>query len=161
MVIGGFYPTKMLIIDHTLEHFSLLLYLTFCVSASLFSTSRKFHSYSTKEEVSPPPGWHPVGPAPPEHVIQMRIYLVQPDFGLLEQALFQVSDPRHQNYGQHLSKRQVDELVAPAPESVEMLDDWLASHGFNTSSLNRSSAGDWISISIPVFKAEEMLRTVS
>ncbi|KZT33755.1 subtilisin-like protein [Sistotremastrum suecicum HHB10207 ss-3] len=145
--------------DHTLACFLLLLYLTFCASASPRSTSRKFHSYSTKEEVNSPPGWHPVGQAPPEHVLQMRIYLVQPDFSVLEQALYQVSDPRHQKYGRHLSKRQVDALVAPAPESVETLDDWLSSHGFNTSSLPRSSAGDWISISIPVFKAEEMLRT--
>ena len=61
-------------------------------------------------------------------------------------------------YGNHLSKEEVDELVAPSPTSVESLETWLAYHDIDpTSSLSRTDAGDWLSIAIPIGKIEKML----
>jgi len=43
--------------------------------------------------------------------------------------LYEVSDPDHERYGAHLSKEEVEALVAPHQESVDLVDEWLQSHG--------------------------------
>ncbi|KAJ7639343.1 subtilisin-like protein [Roridomyces roridus] len=115
--------------------------------------------HKVKEELSAPPrGWMIHSPAPVDHFIQLRIALPQPNFHLLEEHLYAVSDPEHERYGEHLSKEEVEELVAPHPESVNAIDEWLASHGIE-GNIGHSPAGDWLTIRIPLSKAEEMLNT--
>ena len=70
------------------------------------------------------------------------------------------SDPRHERYGAHLSHEEVNELIAPHPESVDEVNAWLATHGLYGADLSRSPAGDWIKVKVPVGLAEEMLDTV-
>ncbi len=70
------------------------------------------------------------------------------------------SDPFHDRYGQHLSKEEVEDLVAPEADSVHLVNEWLASHGVYEDGLTRSPAKDWVHIKIPVALAEEMLKTV-
>ena len=72
-----------------------------------------------------------------------------------------VSDPSHERYGAHLSHEEVNELIAPHPESVDQVTAWLASHGLYDEALSRSPAGDWIKVKVPVSLAEDMLHTVS
>ena len=61
-------------------------------------------------------------------------------------------------YGNHLSKEEVDELIAPSPTTVESLEAWLAHHDIDpTSSLSRTDAGDWMTITVPIGKVEKML----
>ncbi|KII95259.1 hypothetical protein PLICRDRAFT_208135 [Plicaturopsis crispa FD-325 SS-3] len=112
-----------------------------------------------KETVQPPRGWVKQAPAPLDHMIQLRIGLPQPNFHVLEQHLYEVSDPLHERYGAHLSKEEVDDLVAPHPESLDAVMTWLASHGIPESSVARSSASDWITVRVPVSLAQEMLST--
>lgn len=50
--------------------------------------------------------------------------------------------------------------MAPPPESVRLVEGWLASHGLSGDALSRSSAGDWIAVQVPVSLAETMLDTV-
>lgn len=71
------------------------------------------------------------------------------------------SDPFHERYGDHLTKEQVDALVAPPEESIQLVDEWLASHGIYEDQFTRSSANDWITVKVPVSLAEKMLDTVS
>jgi len=58
-------------------------------------------------------------------------------------------------YGDHLSKSEVDALVAPHPSSVEMVDSWLAHYGVTPGS--RTSSGDWVTMTVTVEQAEKML----
>lgn len=60
-------------------------------------------------------------------------------------------------YGSHLSKEEVDALVAPHPDTVAAVEDWLAYHKIDTASVERSSAGDWLAFLVPVSQAERML----
>ncbi|KAG6844454.1 hypothetical protein H0H87_006874 [Tephrocybe sp. NHM501043] len=113
-----------------------------------------------KESIQLPHGWVKVSPAPAGHVIDLRIGLPQSNFPLLEKHLYEVSDPYHERYGQHLSKTDVEALVAPHPESVSAVDAWLEEHGISAENTVRSSAGDWISVKVPVRLAETMLNTV-
>lgn len=114
-----------------------------------------------KESVSPPRGWLQGDPAPPDHILELKIGIPQAHFDILEKHLYEISDPYHERYGQHLSKEQVEELVAPHPDSLAIVDKWLFSHGLEHADLNRSPAKDWITVHVPVSKAEEMLDTVS
>ncbi|EPQ59186.1 subtilisin-like protein [Gloeophyllum trabeum ATCC 11539] len=116
-------------------------------------------THKVKEQIEPPRGWVKLAPAPPDHIIHLRIALLQPNFTQLEQALYEVSDPDHARYGQHLSKEQVEELVAPHSESINVVDEWLASLGIQQSELSRSSAKDWVKVKVPVSLAEKMLDT--
>ena len=117
--------------------------------------------HKVKESIPYPKGWVKQLPAPPNHVINLRIGLPQPNFNVLESHLYEVSDPDHPRYGAHLSKEQVEAIIAPHPESITAVDKWLASHGFSESSISRSPAKDWATIRVPVALAEKMLDTVS
>lgn len=114
-----------------------------------------------KESVDPPRGWIQGNPAPADHILELRLALPQAQFDALETHLYEISDPFHERYGQHLTKEQVEDLVAPHPESLAIVSDWLASHGLTEDNLARSPAKDWIIVRVPVSKAEEMLGTVS
>jgi tripeptidyl-peptidase I len=67
-----------------------------------------------------------------------------------------VSDPSHSRYGQHLSKAEVDVLVAPTTETVDAVEEWLRTHDIDPSSCDRTTAGDWLHVTVPVSKAETM-----
>jgi tripeptidyl-peptidase-1 len=101
-----------------------------------------------------------MGRAPSAHVIQLRIALPQSRFSELEQHLAEISDPSHGRYGEHLSKEEVEELVAPHTSSVDAVHGWLASHDIHGDACQQSSAGDWVTVHVPVAQAEKMLGTV-
>lgn len=50
---------------------------------------------------------------------------------------------------------QVEAFVAPKPESVTAVKDWLSSNGLTATTI--SPAGDWLSVSVPVSKANSLL----
>ncbi|KAI0048684.1 tripeptidyl peptidase A, partial [Auriscalpium vulgare] len=113
----------------------------------------------TKEHVHAPRDWINVGAAPTNHVVPLRIALPQSNFQELERHLYEISDPDHARYGDHLSKEEVEELVAPHPDSVHAVNEWLAGHGISEGDCVRSPAKDWITVHVPVAKAEAMLDT--
>ncbi|KAH7909734.1 peptidase S8/S53 domain-containing protein [Hygrophoropsis aurantiaca] len=139
--------------------------LSFCLALSLSvalirAASYKGYQYQVKEKISGPPrGWIKGSPAPPDHTISLKIALVQPDIGVLEQHLWEVSDPDHERYGAHLSKAETEVLMAPHPASVDAVNEWLASHGFEDENIARSSAKDWVTVHGSVSLIEEMLNT--
>ncbi|THH19894.1 hypothetical protein EW146_g1336 [Bondarzewia mesenterica] len=112
-----------------------------------------------KEHVTPSPRWVSLGAAPAEHILSLRIALPQPNFATLEKHLHEVSDPTHARYGAHLSKEEVEDLVAPHSISIAAVDAWLLSHGIPESECMRSPARDWVTIKVPVRLAEKMLAT--
>ncbi|KAF4619781.1 hypothetical protein D9613_004978 [Agrocybe pediades] len=116
-------------------------------------------AFKTKEEIYAPRGWVKKTRPAPDHSIALRIGLPQPNFSLLEKQLYEVSDPDHERYGQHLSKEEVEDLVSPHPQSLNAVDEWLAGFGLGEKDLVRSPAKDWVIITVPVSVAEDMLDT--
>ncbi|KAH9923964.1 subtilisin-like protein [Epithele typhae] len=104
-----------------------------------------------------PRGWTLHAPAPADYMFDMRIGLRQNRFDELVSALYEVSDPAHSRYGQHLSMEQVHELVAPHRDTVDLVEAWLAAHDLDSDSAQRSPAGEWITIRVSVAQAEMML----
>ncbi|KAM6496816.1 Peptidase S8/S53 domain containing protein [Amanita muscaria] len=105
-----------------------------------------------------PKGWTFDSAAPAEHKLDLRIGLKQEKFDELIANLMQVSDPFHERYGQHLSQEEVDALIAPHPDSVRTVGEWLSFHDVNHSDITRpTGAGDWIIVRVSVAQAERML----
>ncbi|KAG2367592.1 tripeptidyl peptidase A [Suillus spraguei] len=135
--------------------------LVFPFAAALASTA-PFRDYEQKVKESihgPPRGWYEHSPAPKHHIIELKIALPQPKFPELEQQLWEISDPSHTRYGAHLSKQETETLMAPHPETLDIVNEWLALHGLEEEDVKRSSARDWVTIRVPVGLAEEMLDT--
>ncbi|KAJ7089878.1 peptidase S8/S53 domain-containing protein [Mycena belliarum] len=110
--------------------------------------------------VEPPRGWELHSTPPEDHLFDMRIALKQNKLDELISSLFEVSDPTHARYGKHLSKEEVDALVAPHPDSVEAVEAWLEHHGINPADAEfRSAGGEWITIRVSIAQAERMLNT--
>ncbi|KAI0713828.1 family S53 protease [Earliella scabrosa] len=104
-----------------------------------------------ESRVSIPDGFSLRGAAEPESTIKLRLALVQSNFPELERRLMDVSTPSSANYGKHLSKAEVQQLVAPRQESVDAVNAWLAENDISAKTM--SGAGDWISFEVPVSKA--------
>ena len=67
-----------------------------CVSKPL---SKRWDDLSVKHSWTVlPQGWELHGPAPADHIIEMRIGLKQAKLDELISALYQVSDPDHERY---------------------------------------------------------------
>ncbi|KAI0675069.1 family S53 protease [Trametes maxima] len=109
--------------------------------------------HEVREDI--PDGFVNSGSAPQDAVLNLRLALVQSDAAGLEKALMDVSTPSSALYGQHLSKEEVEKFVAPSPESVAAVNAWFAENGIEAKTI--SPAGDWLSFSIPVDKANELL----
>ncbi|KAJ7771127.1 tripeptidyl peptidase A [Mycena maculata] len=134
----------------------LFLLATFSVAVPATLTPQDL-SLQVKESVLAPRAWTRLGRAPSEHSIHLRIALFQQDFLGLEKLLYEISDPDHRRYGAHMSKEEVEKFVAPRPSSLTLVDGWLNSHGIHQDDLYRSPAKDWLSVTIPIRLAEDLL----
>ena len=140
--------------------FSLLPFALFIHSATAASV------HTLKERFAVPEGWQYHSQPHPHHIIELGITLAQPNFASLEQHLHEISDPYHSRYGQHLSKAEVDALVAPSQEAVDSVLEWLQGHGvFDADSevvnVSFTPLRNRIRITVPLYLAESMLGTVS
>ncbi|KAF5352141.1 hypothetical protein D9758_009245 [Tetrapyrgos nigripes] len=93
-----------------------------------------------------------------ETTLNLRVALKQKDMQGLEKALYGVSTPGSSLYGQHLSLEEVTSFAGPTEESVNAVTQWLQENGV-TDITPSGAFNDWISFSIPVFKADELLDT--
>ncbi|KAJ3984233.1 tripeptidyl peptidase A [Lentinula detonsa] len=112
-----------------------------------------------KESVVPPRQWKKYSSYPADSRIELRIGLVQPHIHVLENHIQEISDPDHERYGRHLSKAEVEDLVAPSEESIQLVNAWLKSLGIEDANTYRTPAQDWIVINLTVSVAEKMLDT--
>ena len=66
-----------------------------------------------------------------------------------------MSDPDHARYGQHLSQKEVDDLVKPSDEALTAVYELLHNHAIPF----EHEASDTIAYSLPVSSAEALLNT--
>ena len=61
-------------------------------------------------------------------------------------------------YGAHLSRKQVAELVAPHPDTLELVSSWLKHNGVPASSISTTFGGGWLTVTgVPLSQANELL----
>ncbi|KAA6412578.1 MAG: tripeptidyl peptidase [Lasallia pustulata] len=116
-----------------------LLTLVFALDVAFSSPVRPRTSYAVKDS----------------HVIGLK----QSQFDELERYLYEVSDPSHHRYGQHLTSAVVHELVKPSDNALELVHDWLLDNGIERHRLEYYSAKNWIKVTLPVQAVEGLLDT--
>ncbi|SLM34708.1 tripeptidyl peptidase protein [Lasallia pustulata] len=121
-----------------------LLTLVFALDIALSSPVHPCTPYAVKDSHVVPRKWTRVGPAPADHRINLQIGLKQSQFDELERHLYEVSDPSHHRYGQHLTSAEVDELVKPSDDALELVHDWFLDNGIDRHRLEYNSAKNWI-----------------
>ncbi|KAG5935855.1 hypothetical protein E4U53_000346 [Claviceps sorghi] len=100
-----------------------------------------------------PADWERQHRAHPDQVVDVAIGLAQPGFAAVEEKLLQ-------DYGKHLSSREVQQLLRPAPESVRAVRQWLADvEPLRDAAITASATGDWLELTMPVACLEKLLRT--
>ncbi|KAL0573726.1 hypothetical protein V5O48_008222 [Marasmius crinis-equi] len=109
------------------------------------------HSWGAKI----PEGWEFHSLPSPNTLVDLRLGLKSARLDELIYHLGQTSDPTHERYGQHLTKEQVEELVAPHRDTASIVEEWLTHHGIEGTA--SSPAGDWVTVRLPVKDAEKML----
>ncbi|KAK1225614.1 hypothetical protein PQX77_011441 [Marasmius sp. AFHP31] len=136
---------------------SSLLFLSLASLAYSSPLSRRWDDFVEKHSwgENVPKGWEFHSLPYPDTLIDLRLGLKSARLEELFYHLGQASDPTHERYGQHLSKEEVEELVAPHKDTVDILEEWLDHHGIEGST--GSPSGDWVTIRIPVKDAERML----
>ncbi|PCH43829.1 subtilisin-like protein [Wolfiporia cocos MD-104 SS10] len=103
---------------------------------------------------SPPSSYTLLGAASSDTQISLRIALAQSNPTGLEEALYDVSTPSSTNYGQHLTKEEAAQFVAPTSETRTAVTEWLEASGVNATTL--TPAGDWLGFTISVSQANEL-----
>ncbi|KAF2101176.1 subtilisin-like protein [Rhizodiscina lignyota] len=127
-------------------------------AASLWKPEAR-STYALKEAHNVPRQWTRVGPAPKDHIINLQIGLKQSQFEDLERHLYEVSDPTHERYGQHLTADEVNELVKPTDYTLNSVLEWLLGAGIGAEKLSYTPAKDWIKVALPVDEVERLLDT--
>ncbi|KAI0291849.1 subtilisin-like protein [Russula brevipes] len=106
---------------------------------------------------SVPDKWECQGPPPAGTTIDLHLALKPHNEDALTEALYQVSDPEHQRYGAYLSREQVSELVAPKPDTLQLVNSWLAYHKIPQSLISATHSG-WLKLSgVPLAQANSLL----
>ncbi|KAF8257707.1 subtilisin-like protein [Lactarius quietus] len=98
---------------------------------------------------SVPSNWESLGCPPAGTTIDLYVALKPHRENALTDMLYEVSDPMHRkhvlrtthSYGAYLNMEQVAELVAPHPDTLELVYSWLRHHGVPSSSSSVTHGG--------------------
>ncbi|KAJ7616593.1 peptidase S8/S53 domain-containing protein [Roridomyces roridus] len=113
-----------------------------CILPILTTGTLAFHD----RRDSPPARYTNLGSAPSDHVLTLRLALLQNNITGLEQRLLQVSSPSHPDYGKWLSKAEVEAHVKPEQTTIDAVQQFLALNNLTAS--KATSAGDVLSLEI-------------
>jgi tripeptidyl-peptidase-1 len=75
----------------------------------------------------------------------------------LERTFWEVSNPKHANYGKYLSRDEVTEMLAVPQDRVERIQEYLASH--DCTEIKAAPQRDVVSVACPVSAIETALNT--
>ncbi|KAH9174164.1 subtilisin-like protein [Lactarius sanguifluus] len=123
------------------------------IATSPWDDMRAKHSWKTIPE-----NWERSGLPTADAVIDLYIALKPYHENALVDALNEVSDPRHTRYGMHLSKEQVSDIVAPHPDTVQLVHSWLEHHHVISSSVSVTHGDSFLTvIAVSVSQANDLL----
>ncbi|KAH9071521.1 subtilisin-like protein [Lactarius deliciosus] len=123
------------------------------IATSRWHDMRSKHSWETIPE-----NWESLGLPLSDTVIDLYITLKPYRENALVDALNEVSDPRHPRYGMHLSREQVADIVAPHPDTVQLVHSWLEHHRVISSSVSVTHGGSFLTVTgVSVSQANDLL----
>jgi tripeptidyl-peptidase-1 len=101
-------------------------------------------------------GWSKTIPAPAEHVLKVIIAPKLRNLDRLDTIFWAVSTPGDAQYGKHLTREAMSNLVSPKPASINKIKAWLATAGVTKVEL--SSGGDFLHVEATVAQMAELLK---
>ncbi|KAH8991641.1 subtilisin-like protein [Lactarius hatsudake] len=105
-----------------------------------------------------PKNWENLGRPPSGTTIDLYITLKPQRENSVVEALYEVSEPGHPRYRAYLTKEQVADLVAPRPETLELVNSWLEHHGISSSSISMTHGGNTLMLkAVSVTQADTLL----
>ncbi|KAH9160873.1 Pro-kumamolisin, activation domain-containing protein [Lactarius sanguifluus] len=144
------------------------------IAASPWDDMRSKHSWNTIPE-----NWESLGFPTADTMIDLYIALKPYRENALIDALNEVSDPRHPRhvsstihslrmfsrvpllryrYGMHLSREQVADIVAPHPDTVQLVHSWFEHHRVPSSSVSVTHGGSFLTVTgVSVSQANDLL----
>jgi len=130
----------------------------FSVFSLLFVLNKVFGVVIDRVDSEPSKEWIEVGRTDPNKNINLIFAIKQQNIDVLEKLLLEKSTPGNKEYGNWLSNREVETLVAPTQQSLNAVKQWLSSNGFDISAIKSVTRNnDFISIETTVEKAESLL----
>lgn len=126
----------------------------FPVLVATLAAASPLSSLVTKHSIAEvPQGWERQADAPADHGLQLHIRLREENMDRLQQRLLEVSNPKHADYGKHLSKADVDALTAPTPAAVDSVTKWLSANGVD---VGKPRSG-YLKVSLTVAEAKKLI----
>ncbi|CAI7577363.1 unnamed protein product [Penicillium glandicola] len=104
-----------------------------------------------------PDGWSRGDRPLASKLIKFRLAITQQNAREFEQKVIDLSTPGHASYGQHMKRDEVKRFLSPSPAISDRIIAWLQSENVPPSSINLE--GHWISFTIPISQAEQILKT--
>ncbi|ETS87832.1 hypothetical protein PFICI_01660 [Pestalotiopsis fici W106-1] len=90
--------------------------------------------------------------------IELHIQLAQQNMVEFEQLALAIATPGNAKYGQHMTRDEIDAIIAPKEESRQLVFEWLGNNSLSdTASLNER--GNIVTVTTTVSKAEQLLNT--
>ncbi|KAH9025026.1 subtilisin-like protein [Lactarius pseudohatsudake] len=123
------------------------------IATSRWDDIRSKHSWK-----SIPDNWESLGLPTADTIIDLYIALKPHRENALIDALNEVSNPSHPRYGMHLSREQVADIVAPHPDTVQLVHSWLEHHRVTSSSVSVTHGGSFLTVTgVSVSQANDLL----
>ncbi|KAH9023587.1 peptidase S8/S53 domain-containing protein [Lactarius deliciosus] len=135
-----------------------VLFLLSAVPLGGIATSRWDDMRSKHSWKSIPENWECLGLPTADTMIDLHIALKPYRENALVDALNEVSDPGHPRYGVHLSREQVADIVAPHPDTVQLVRSWFEHHRVTSSSVSVTNGGSFLTVTgVSVSQANDLL----
>jgi tripeptidyl-peptidase-1 len=96
---------------------------------------------------------------PPDHPVSLSVVVRMDDDRRadLEQMFWEVSDPKHKNYGKYQSRDAITEMLAVPQDRLDRIHNYLATH--DCSDISIAPNRDVVSVACPARAIEEALNT--
>ncbi|EFR03502.1 aorsin [Nannizzia gypsea CBS 118893] len=104
-----------------------------------------------------PQGWVQGGSPAPSTLMKFKLALVQSKTAEFEQRVMDISNPRHADYGKHMSREEVDAFLQPSSLAKESVLNWLSSEGVSKHSVKANT--DWLTFTTTIENAEKLFDT--
>ncbi|RAK96168.1 S53 family peptidase [Aspergillus ibericus CBS 121593] len=106
---------------------------------------------------SVPSGWEKGATPSPSTSMKFWLAIDHEYKAEFEQKVIDLSTPGHQSYGKHMKREDVRAFLRPSDQASETILSWLESELVPSDSIKEH--GDWIAFTVPLSKAESMMRT--
>jgi tripeptidyl-peptidase-1 len=104
-----------------------------------------------------PNGWSKGSEPQPWMTIQFRIELRGPGSTSLERLAIDLASPGHPNYGRHMKREEVEDLLRPSSVISDQVLSWLYLEGVSNDTFE--TYGNWISFRANILQAQQILKT--